>query len=411
LVLALPGATALAANWAGFRGPNSSGISAEKGLPTTWSDTENLVWKIDLPGPGSSSPVVWGDKVFVTCYSGYGVDRGNPGDQANLRRHLVCVDRLAGKILWDQVVKAKLPEQRYASYMLNHGYASSTPAVDGERVYALHGKTGVFAYDLAGKELWQANVGEKVNSFGSGTSPLLYKQFVIINAAIESNSLIALNRTTGKEEWKVGGLRQCWGTPALVDVQGGKQELVLNTPDTVRGYDPNSGKELWTCDGIRDSYTCTTVVSKDGIVYAIGANSTKNALAIRAGGTGNVTKTHLLWNKRVGANVPSPVLYGDYLYWVSDTSSTAYCLRAKDGEQMYPERLRGGAYASATAADGKLYVPTQMNGTYVLALGPKYEQLAVNTFTDDSTFNGSVTVSQEQIFLRSDKRLYCIGKK
>jgi outer membrane protein assembly factor BamB len=400
-----------AADWPNFRGPGGCGVSAEKDLPAKWGDKENLVWKLDLPGPGSSSPVVWGDKVFVTCYTGYGVSASEPGEQANLRRHLLCVDRKGGKVLWDKEVKARLPEQDFEGpFITLHGYASSTPATDGERVYVFYGKTGVFAYDFAGKELWHADIGDGVDSWGTGSSPLLYKDFVIVNAGIEGGALVALNRKTGREEWKTPlALGRCWASPALVDVPGGKPELVLSFPNTIRGFDPEKGKELWKCDGIEETYLCPTVVSKDGVVYAIGARA-KRAVAVKAGGSGDVTKTHRLWSKNVGSNVTSPSVLGDHLYWVNE-NGMAYCLKAKDGEQVYAERLKGGVYASVTIADGKIYVVTQKGGTYVLAAGPKFEELAHNTLSDDSTFNGSPAVSEGQLFLRSDKRLYCIGKK
>jgi len=398
-----------AADWSNFRGPHSSGVSDEKDLPAKWSDTENLVWKTDLPGPGASSPIVRGDKVFVTCYTGYGLDEQNPGNQDDLRRHLVCVDRKDGKVLWDKEVKARLPEPKYSGFMANHGYASSTPATDGERVYVFFGKTGVFAFDFDGKELWHADVGTKDFYWGTGTSPLLYKDFVIVNAGVESNAVIALNKKTGKEEWKKDGLAGCWGSPVLVDVPGGKPEVVLSYPNTVRGFDPDTGKELWKCDGISEFYLCPSVVSKDGIVYTIGARE-HMALAVKAGGTGDVTKTHLLWTKNVGTNVTSPAVYGDHLYWVND-DGIAYCLKTKDGEQVYAERLGSPVYASITIADGKTYVVSKHGGTFVLAAGPKFEKLALNKLTDDNTFNGSPAVSQGQLFLRSDKRLYCIGKK
>jgi outer membrane protein assembly factor BamB len=409
LGLALFALTAGAANWPSFRGPHTSGISDEKDLPTKWSDTENLAWKLDLPGPGASSPIVWGDRVFVTCYTGYGVEQQDPGDQDKLSRHLVCVDRKTGAKLWDKDVKAKLPEPRYTGFMANHGYASSTPATDGERVYVFYGKTGVFAYDFAGKELWQADVGDKDFYWGTGTSPLLYRDLVIVNAGVESGALIALNRKTGKEVWKKTELSGCWGSPALVDVPGGKPEVVLSYPNTMRGFDPDTGKERWTCAGIEESYLCPTVVSQGGVVYSIGARA-KNALAVRAGGTDDVTQTHRLWTKSVGTNVTSPAVHDDYLYWVDD-GGTAYCLKAKDGEQVYAERLGSPVYASITIADGKIYVVTKKDGTFVLAVGPKFEKLAHNTLRDDSIFNASPAVSQGQLFLRSDKALYCIGKK
>jgi outer membrane protein assembly factor BamB len=396
-------------DWPNFRGPHSSGVSAEKGLPTTWGDRENLAWKLDLPGPGASSPVVWGDKVFVTCYTGYGLQEGNPGNQEDLRRHLLCVDRKQGKILWDKEVKPKLPEANYAGFLLNHGYASSTPATDGERVYVFYGKTGVFAYDFTGRQLWQADVGTETHDWGTGTSPLLYKDLVIVNAGVERGSLLALDKKTGKEEWKTGGLTGCWASPVLVEVPGGKPELVLNCPNTMRAFDPDSGKEIWRCSTIQEFYLCPTVVSKDGVVYAIGARA-HTAVAVKAGGKGDVTKTNLLWTKGVGSNVTSPAVHGEHLYWVDD-GGVAYCLKASNGDKVYQERLGGGVYASVTVADGKLYVVTQQGGTYVLAAGPKFEQLAHNKLSDDSIFNGSPAVSGGQIFLRSDRRLYCIGKK
>ncbi len=397
--LALFSLSARAADWPNFRGPHGCGISEEKDLPTKWGDQENLAWKVDLPGPGASSPVVWGDKVFVTCYTGYGLNPRNPGDQADLRRHLLCVDRKTGKILWDKEVKARLPEARFGGpYITQHGYASSTPATDGERVYVFFGKTGMFAYDFEGKELWHGDVGERTHEWGSATSPLLYKEFVIVNAAVESGALVALNKATGKEEWRTGGLRSCWGSPALVDVPGGKPELVLSLPNTMRGYNPETGKELWKCDGIREQYLCPTVVSRDGIVYAIGARA-KKAVAVKAGGTGDVTQTNLLWTKSVGSNVVSPAVYGEHLYWVNE-DGLAYCLEAKDGKQVYAERLRGGAYAAVVIADGKIYAVTKRGGTFVLAASPKFEQLAHNNLSDDSTFNASPAISQGQLFLR-----------
>src|SRR5437764_585174 len=155
-------ATATAISPLYFRGPNGSGVSPEKDLPTKWSDTENLAWKIDLPGRGSSSPVVWGDKVFVTCYSGYAQDARNPGNLSNLVRHLLCVDRKTGTTLWDKEAKAKLPEQPFAGSQINlHGYASSTPATDGEQVYAFHGKSGVSAYEFPAQEVQQDGAGDQ----------------------------------------------------------------------------------------------------------------------------------------------------------------------------------------------------------------------------------------------------------
>jgi outer membrane protein assembly factor BamB len=410
LGLALCSQPAAAADWLNFRGPQGCGISTEQNLPTKWSATENLIWKLDLPGPGASSPIVLGDRVFVTFYTGYGLDPHDPGNQQDLRRHLVCVERTRGKIIWDKEVAASLPESRFGGpYITLHGYASSTPASDGERVYVFFGKTGVLAFDLDGKKLWHTSVGKGTHGWGSAASPLLYKDFVIVNAGVESGALIALNKKTGKEEWRAAQMRSCWGSPALVNVPSGKAELVMSCPNTVRGFDPDTGKELWHSDGLREQYLCPTVVSTDGIIYTIGARS-KNCLALKVGGTGNVTKTNLLWTKRSGSNVVSPAIYKDHLYWVNE-DGMAYCVKATNGEQVYAERVKGSAYASVTIADGKIYAVTRNGGTSVLAVGPKFELLARNALSDDSTFNASLAVSSGQLFLRSNKALYCIGNK
>lgn len=398
---------AVAADWTGFRGPRSSGVSDEKNLPLKWSDNKNIAWKTDLPGPGSSSPIVLGDQVFVTCYTGYGIE-GQAGDQSDLRRHLLCIDRKSGKLLWDKQVAAVLPETQYGGYVALHGYASSTPATDGERVYVFFGKSGVLAF-LEGKQLWKTSVGTGTHGWGSGASPLLYKNLVIVNANVESNTLIALDKSNGKEVWKVEGIINSWATPVLIDREDGKQAVVMNLPNLVIAYDPDTGKVLWQCDGI-DDYVCPSVVGKDGFVWAIGGRD-NTALGIKASGMGNITANNLLWNQGVGSNVTSPAVFEDHLYWVNDRGM-AYCVKAKTGERVYAERVgRGsGVYASVVIADGKIYVVTQKGGVFVLAAQPKFTELAHNTLSDDSTFNGSLAISQGQLFLRSDKRLYCIGK-
>jgi outer membrane protein assembly factor BamB len=415
LVVAVLASSSLAADWPSFRGPHSSGVSEEKGLPAQWSDTENLVWKTNLPGPGGSSPIVWADKVFVTCYSGYGLDRKQPGNQEDLSRHLVCVDRKNGNVLWDKAVKAKLPEQRFGGqYLPLHGYASNTPVTDGERIFVFHGKSGVFAYDFNGNQIWQASVGTGIDGWGSATSPVLYKDLVIVNASVESGSIVALKKKDGSEEWKADGVRRTWNSPVLVDVKDGKQELVIRATKSILGIDPATGRKLWHCDGVSDGYVCPTVVAKEGIVYSLGGRFQGMNVAVKAGGEGDVTSTNKLWSKNVGlGSISSPVLFGDLLYWVAE-DGTVNCLNAKNGAKVYSERLKntGRVYASVTLADDKIYVVSREKGTYVLAAGPKFKQLALNTFdSDKSIFNGSLAVSGGQLFLRSDKCLYCIGKK
>ncbi len=416
VLVILAAAFAQGADWTGFRGPGGLGSSDETGLPLTWSSTENIVWKTELPGPGTSSPVVLGDRVYVTSYSGYALDASDPGDMSALMRHVVCVERGSGKILWSKEFKPSLPESEYSGGNNSwHGYSSATPTTDGERLYVFFGKSGVYCLDLDGNEIWRASVGTRATGWGSATSPVLYKDFVIVNASVESGAIVALDKMTGKEAWRADGIRGSWNTPVLVDVPGGETELVVCVPMTVLGLDPATGERLWRSEGIPDSgYICPSVVAHEGIVYAIGGR-TNTALAVRAGGRGDVTSTHELWRTNKGSNVCSPVYHDGYLYWVHDRSGIANCLNAATGDTVYQERLTprpGVVYASAILADGKLYAVSQHEGTFVLAAKPEFELLAHNTLADDdSRTNASPAVSHGQLLLRTDRNLYCIGTK
>jgi outer membrane protein assembly factor BamB len=450
LAVLLPLTTvAQAADWSRFRGPNGNAFSEEKGLPTKWSDSaeDGLVWKTSLPGAGASSPVISGDRVFVTCYKGEERNRV----PANLERILVCTSRKDGKILWQKSVKGKANEDSGGDMLLTHGYASSTPATDGEGVYVLFGKSGVYAYDMKGNELWHKDVGSgsAPMGWGSANSPILYKNLVIVTAAAEGHALIAFDKKTGKEVWKnpAESLNGCWGTPILVDLPGGKQELVISVPGEVWGFDPASGQFLWFCEGVNTNAMCSSAVAKDGIVYAIGGGpGSSGAVAIKAGGKDDVTKTHLLWTKNAGSYVTSPVIVGELLLWVDD-GGFAQGLKLKDGESVASKkRLAGGAvggapadgppggggfggggfggggrgrggmggkeyYASVVAGDGKLYAVSRSKGTFVISADAKLEVLATNKMDDASVFNAGPAIQDGQIYLRSDKFLYCIGKK
>ena len=253
------------ADWLRFRGSDTSGVSQETGLPTTWSETENVVWKTALPGMGGSSPIVLGEKIFLTAYSGYGLDREEPGDQKDLALHVLCLDRATGKILWDKTGDARLPETEYDGGLVRlHGYASGTPVTDGKAVYVFFGRSGVWAYRLDGEPLWKTTVGDGINkrNWGSASSPILAGNLVIVNASIESESVVALSKTTGKEVWRAGDIKDSWSTPALVDLPGGKQELVVSMHSKVRGYDPATGKQLWQCASVEDYVVPAVVVDK-----------------------------------------------------------------------------------------------------------------------------------------------------
>lgn len=396
--------TTFAGNWPQFRGPGGLGTSQDKELPVTWTDTENMVWKTALPGYGASSPIALGEKLYVTCYSGYGIPDSSDNID-DLKLHLICVGAKKGEIVWDKQIEPSLPE---SAKVRDHGYTAATPATDGKHLYVFFGKSGVLKFDLKGDQVWQTSVGTKTHAWGSATSPILYKDLVIVNASVESKSLIAINKETGKEAWRVEGMNSSWNTPHLVEVSEGKHELAVSVKGFVLGFDPVTGKELWRCEGIAD-YICPSIVSQDGILYAIGGRSAKT-LAIKCGGRGDVTATHKLWQADVGANVASPVIHDGHLYWVSDRNKTAYCLNLADGSIKYAEDVGKQPYASALYADGKVYIVTRFDGTLVLAAQPEFKQLAHNELTDTTAFNASPIIHDNTLILRSDKNLYCIKK-
>jgi hypothetical protein len=405
------------ADWPRFRGPQGAGVSDETGLPTTWNATENIVWKTALPGFGSSSPIVLGDKVFLTCYSGYGLDPREPGRQTGLRQHTLCVDRATGKILWDNKADPRLPETKYDGGRINlHGYASATPVTDGEAVYVFFGKSGIFKYSLEGKLHWRASVGTDVDShnWGSGASPILHENLVIVNASAESESIRALDKATGEEVWRVGGIVDSWSTPLVVPRSDGTAELVVIERLQVLGLDPATGKKLWFCQKASD-YVCPSVIAHEEVVYLVNSRSNAMMMAIRTGGRGDIRDTHVLWKKeRWTTRVSTPVYHNGYIY-AMDFRGQAHCLDAGTGEEVYRERLDiSGAgdkiYASLVAADGKLYGVTRLDGTVVLALSPQFKLLAHNRLGDESVFNATPAVSNGRLLLRSDRFLYCIGQ-
>jgi outer membrane protein assembly factor BamB len=348
----------------------------------------------------------------VTSYSGYGTSQDQPGELDTLTRHLLAVNQADGKILWDKTVPAAQPEQGYEGFIGLHGYASSTPATDGHAVYVFFGRSGVVAFSMSGEEMWRADVGAKTHGWGSAASPVLWKDLVIVNASIESQSLVAFDKAGGKQAWRVEGIRDSWSTPALVDLPGGRQELVVSLHSKVLGLNPATGEKLWECVGVKD-YVCPAVVSHEGIVY-ITAGRKGLTLAIRAGGKGDVTGTHVLWELGETPKVATPLYREGRLYWISN-AGVATCVDAKTGKTVYKERLplkgRGDkVYASPVLAGDKIIVPTREDGVVVLGEGPVFNEVSRNRLDDPSIFNATPAVAGNRLFLRSDRFLYCIGK-
>ncbi len=425
-----------AEDWTRFRGPNGGGVSQEKNIPAEWSDDKNLAWKVELPGAGASSPIIVGDLVIVTCYSGYGVEGERQGSLRDLKRHVVAYDVATGDKKWTATVDGTPDEDPYSRMLGEHGYASNTPVSDGKKLFVFFGKAGVLAYDLAGNQLWQTNVGHESGpqQWGSGASPILYDNLVVVNASEESSALVALDQESGKVVWKAegGGIGSTWGTPILAG-SGDHVDIVLGVPNEFWGINPKTGKLRWYAEALQDNTYCSSVVTDGDVIYGIEGRSGQ-AIAIRAGGQKDVTNTHVVWKARGQNRICTPVLYEGRLYAVS--RGVAQCLDAKTGQQVYQKRLsagqdvaeeagggrpgrgRGGAggggqdYSSPIVVNGKVYFVQRSGLTHVWEAGPEFKLVAQNRFeSDESRFNGTPAVSDGKLWLRSDRFLYCVAQK
>lgn len=400
------------ADWPQLRGPTGRGISDAKGLPTKWSATENIAWKTALPGAGASTPIVVGGKIYLTCYRGYNMPGQPRGSQKDLERMLVCISPADGKVLWEKTVPTKLPEQD--EIRENHGYASGTPVADETLIYCFFGKSGVFVFDREGNHKWHIEVGSGLNGWGSASPLTLHGNLLLVNASVESGSLIALDKKTGKEVWRAGA-EETWHPPLVVSLAGGKSELIVATPNQVAGLDPASGKELWSCAMDCGWYKVPVPTEHQGVVYSIGGRSGETALAVRAGGRGDVTDSHRLWTSTTGSNVSSPIYHNGHLYYASDSKGIAYCADAKTGEIKYEQRLprANQIYSAPIMADGKIYYLDRSGKCFVVAAKPQFELVATNDLggrEDRAVFNASPVVLAQRLLIRSDKTLWCVGK-
>jgi len=396
-------ATACSEDWPGFRGTNATGVSTSEGVPTTWSDSENLKWKLDLPGKGYSSPIVIGDSVYVTCYS-------DDTDLSKLKRFLVRINRQTGKATWSKEVAAAAPEKEIPRFAGRPGFASHTPVSDGERIYAMFGNSGLHAFDMNGELLWRKDLGKEENSmFGSASSPILYQDKVIVMAAAESESIRSFDKKSGKQLWKTdaGSLNKSYSTPVIAKSDDGRAELLIPIVGEVWSVNPESGKLFWYSEARSDTATCPVIVAKNGIAYCLGGRG-GGRTAIRLGGKGDVTKSHTVWSTQGGSYVPSPVIKGDHLYWVKD-DGVLTCVDMKTGKEANKSRLSGKFYASITLIGDKLYALSRFSGTHVLEATPELKKVAHNKLTDESDHSASPAVSDGQLFIRSDKALYCIS--
>jgi len=409
-------------DWLRFRGPGGSGVSGDaEPLPTQWSPKANVAWKAALPGPGVSSPIIVDDRVFVTCYSGYGLSRENPGDMKDLMRHVVCVDLQTGEKLWQDDVPAVLPEDPYAGIGVTaHGYASHTPVSDGQRLFVYFGKSGASAYDLDGKRLWATPIGTESDpwAWGSSASPVVYGDTVIVTASAESQAIVALDKTNGKEVWRqeAEGLDGMWGTPTLVKVDDERTDLVMSVAKEIWGLDPATGKLRWYSEATGAEQTHSSVISGGGLVFAFTGRG-GGSVAVKVGGRGDVTDSNIVWTGRDSARFGSPVGYKSNVYLVANGVVTS--IDGKTGKKIDQVRLQGAArggggfgsldYPSPVVSGDKLYYLNGSGQMFVFQLGDELKQISVNRVTGDAeSFGGTPAISDGRMILRSDKHLYCV---
>ncbi len=403
----IAGRSTLAADWPAFLGADARATSPEQ-VPTTWSDEEHLAWKATLPGSGSSSPIVVGDRVIVTCY----VESNDTP-----RRSVLCFNKQSGQELWQAEYPIDYREDRYQGFITEHGYASNTPASDGENIFVFFGKGGVHALSIDGKKLWSVDVGKESSNrqWGSGASVLLHKDLVIINAAEESQTLFALDKKTGAERWKqeAAMLELTYGTPRIVSLTDGRSELVISVPDEVWGLDAETGKFKWYVQTPMTGNVSPSVIVDKQTIYSFGGYRGSGSIALRAGGLDDASKQNTIWTNRTSSYVATPLLHEGKFYWIDDRG-IAYCTSAENGDVIYRSRVEDvgsgrPVYASPVLFGGNIYVVTRRNGTIVYKPGDTFEPIAQNRFEGDETdFNASPAVSDGKIYLRSDQTLYCI---
>ncbi|GAB4163053.1 MAG: hypothetical protein Tsb009_39770 [Planctomycetaceae bacterium] len=398
-----------AGDWSGFRGPHGTGIAQETALPTEWSKTKNVKWRMPLPGPGNSSPIVSNGRVFITC-----------AEENGTKRNLYCLDRKTGKPLWVQTVVYEKPEKMHKT----NPYCGSTPAADGKRVVVWHGSAGLFCYDFSGKELWKADLGEFTHIWGYGSSPVLHDEKIYLNCGPGKRTfLIAIDLNTGKELWKKdepGGadtrnprMVGSWSTPVIAKVNG-EFQVICSMPTRVVAYQPDSGKILWTLDGLRGPngdlvYTSPLISGNIGVTMS---GYTGPIVAFKLGGRGNVTKTNTLWKSKgkQPQRIGSGVIIGQHIFMANAGPGTAQCFDLKTGNVKWQTRLAAAAHwGSLCYVDNKLYVTNQAGTTFVFHPNPdEFELIARNSLGEPS--NSTPAFSNGEIFLRTSKAIYCISK-
>jgi outer membrane protein assembly factor BamB len=408
---------AQAANWPAWRGPLGTGITEEKSLPTKWSTNENVKWRVALPEPGNSTPIVWGERIFLTQAVGE-------------RRTLMCFNRADGKLLWQSGIATKEKEPTHNT----NPYCSGSPVTDGERVIVSFASDGLYCYDFAGKELWKrTDLGRQIHIWGAGVSPMIHGNLCYLNFGPgEINYLLAVDKRTGQTVWRTPNEDIGYGKPPSADVRGGKaggnatyigswttpvimkvegkEQLLMNWPRRLVAYDPATGKELWTCAGL-NPLVYTSPIYEGGTVVSMGGFS-GSTIAVRAGGSGDTTASRRLWqHPKTKQRIGSGVIKDGHIY-VHNDPGVAECFELATGKLVWEERLAGPGktgqnWSSVLLAGDKCYTITQGGDCFVFRASPKFELISVNPLGERS--NSSIVPSNGELLIRTHAALWCIG--
>jgi outer membrane protein assembly factor BamB len=445
-----------ARNWPQWRGPLANGIAPHGNPPSTWSETENVKWKVKIPGRGMSTPIVWENQVFIQTAipTGRKVEpaaekpaaarvpsdvfgqaappadaapqdgqrRRRPGGGGGFGRGekptelhqftLICIDRRTGKTLWQQVAAETVPHE---GHHRDHSFASHSPVTDGSLVFGWFGSRGLHCYDMSGKRQWSHDFGDlrSANGFGEGSSPALHRDTLVITWDHEDDDFItALDKKTGKELWKQArDEKTSWATPFVVEADG-KAQVIAAASGKVRSYDLATGKVLWECAGL-GSNVIPTPVTGGGLIFAMSGHRAPALLAIKLGRTGDLTATDAIaWKLERGTPyVPSPLLLDNRIYFFAGNNATLSCFDAASGKPLVDgERLQGpsGFYASPISAGGRIYLAGRNGTSLVLKPSDKVEVIATNKL--DEKFDASPAVAGKELFLRGHEYLYCLAE-
>ncbi|MDH3582903.1 MAG: PQQ-binding-like beta-propeller repeat protein [Phycisphaerae bacterium] len=382
-----------AENWPVWRGPRGDGTSLETSVPRQWSATQNIKWKVPIPGKGHASPVVWGDRIFLVTAT-------------ENERVLLCLDRLSGRILWNKTV---LESPRERIHRLN-SYASSTPATDGRHVFVSfldEKQMFIAAYDFDGKQVWGRQPGVFSSVHGYCASPILWKDTLIINGDHDGKAyIVSLHKDSGKTAWKTmrPNRIRSYCTPLLRRIDG-RNQMILSGSRSVASYDPDTGRQHWVIDGPTDQFVASLVYNGD-LLFMTAGFPERHMMAIRPDGHGNVTKTHVAWHTRSGCSyVPSPIAAGPY-FLVVDDRGKASCFKAATGDRLWYEKLGGRHSASLVSANGLVYFLADDGVMTVVRPGPKLNVIARNELGE--ACNASPAITQGQMLIRGDRHLFCI---